>query len=821
MPRFLRHALWLLLACAPSAFAAQDLGRLEPSHDGTTGTKYRAGNKPLPGGADCPPTGWTDGVKTTGAGEICDDSGTWSFAVLGTSAANGHKYVYQNAASGDIQAVLQIADDYAGATANYSGIGVGISDGTGDSDAIAFAWSPLSGTTFARALCGVPGSTTATSGAAGQSRPIWLAVTYDESQTDARLWESQNGSSWSQIAQCLRTFTTPIVYIGGQSGVSDATLSASATDVDLRTGGSAITIYSPGTAPPEDAPTLVSPIPAQSATLSVAFQFDVSAYFSDPDPITYSATGLTSTGLSMSTAGLLSGTPNATAVSSSPLNVVVSATDNDGTTQASFAITVSNVPGDTFNISAGSGDVTFNCATQSGCGPGDTIVLAGGTHSSRQITFRNLIGTETSPITIRNDTAAGSRTRIVSTGTKRAGIWCINCDHVVIDGLGGWSGQAGRCGVVDNPNGVQDGTETAVDEHTDGCGIFIDGTSGAAQDGILFQELRRNITVQGVEIAGDWSGPGDSSYNEAHGVNTNDQDWCRNQNTDPDTGSELWVENFTFRKMYMRNLHDTAMYLGPNLNIVCNGSTNNLHRQRNFIIERNIVDTNGEGGGKVKSFPGTDPLTAIIRYNRFRNGGGSDEGSADGHTNRMWDCFEASCTAYGNILDTTVVDTPNGPGMTCSMTHRPSSWGNQVCHFYNNVISNTQGHGINAVRSSSAGASHAQVELQAEYNTIVDPALTSGDCINVGSTVTGSGFISNNICAGADTGISGGTNVTKTNNRQGTEVSQAFVSSSNFRLTSSSPARNQANGTCPSADVDGNARPQQGACDQGADEYAP
>lgn len=594
--------------------------------------------------------------------------------------------------------------------------------------------------------------------------------------------------------------------------------------------------------PNADPPVLLSAIADKSGTQGVALTKNCGANFSGATsysiPSAGSAGGLaSSTGLSFNTSTCaFTGTPNSNDVGSR--SIEVTATNAGGSIMDAFNLSISASPGDTFTISnsATPAAYSFNCATTSGCGPGDTIVIGAGVHANRTITFSNMIGNATNWITVRNDTAAGSRATIrTPSGRPRAGFKCQNCAYVKFTGFGGWSGQAaGRCGMTETPNGILDNGEVAIDSYEgQGCGIYFDGaTNGPAQDMVLLQGWPRSpVIVEGMEMSGDWTctanaqgqcSPADTNYTEAHGVNFNDKSVCEN---DPGVTT---INGNQVRHNYIHNFNDTAMYLGANVG-GCGGQVSEPTLV-NLLIEYNVWDTIGEGGAKIKHVEGNDPTAAIIRYNWGRNGGGSTEATATGHNSLLFSCYEASCTVYGNRFEVTRNDTKTGSGLVCGIQHRPTSWGTQVCHFYGNTIIGTSGGGITSSRSTctakasgSCNASNdaptAQMDFRVEYNTIVDAGQQSGNCVSAPSAV-GAGYVRQNVCAG-ETAITG-SNLTISGNSTGTVAFFEFQNSGSkdYRLKSTSPARNAGPASgCPTVDMILVTRPKGGLCDRGSYEF--
>lgn len=802
-----------LLACF-AADAAIVLPPLTPNFDSTLSTKYPNGDKPQDEGT-CPPTGWTLLARGTAAGEICDVSGDFQVTTSGQDDEGDQLQVYQTCGTDDCEVIARVpaVSEWLGHQETFTQFLVGISEGTGDS-----AWYFHAAVTpdgRVRCKAGTPGPDDYNAvGSAGQL-PEYIAVTHDDSLDELRCLQSDDGITWSTFGTFSKALAEPAIgYVGGTSHDSSASTTATLESPSL---GTTITTYTPD--PPDPGgndPPVCEAISNQSGTQGIAIT-PVLPVCVDPDvgdTISYSATGLSGRGLSISsTTGAITGTPNATAVSASPFTVQVTATDNGGAQgQVSFQFSISSSSSDNFTVGTGAA-ATFDCNAQ-GVGPGDTITLAGGVHATARL-FRNCFGSASSYITIRNDTTSGSRTTIrVPNGRPRHGLALENIEYVKVTGLGGWSGQTGRCGIDDD----------RVTERTDGCGIYIDGvTNGGAQSMILVQGLSRFVTLEGIEYASDWSGPGDSNYTVTTGISIKEADRCR-----ADHPGE-WREGFLIRKMYGHNTRAALTYFGVNQNQECGSepSGGGQIENRDWIVEYNLFTDSGSNGIHAKRFPEVvsgnlgDLDTLIIRYNHVADIGGSDSQLAAGATDRGLSCADASCTAYGNKIytildDPTPADDVDGPGMTCTINHRPTEDGTQRCHFYNNEIVDTQGHGINA---NDGGP--ASMVVNFEYNTIVNPGADSGNCINAGGSVTGSA--TNNICAAPAAGrqdITGGLTGEATN-LKGAEGAIGFVNTAtdNYKLQTSSAAKNNANGSCPADDLTGIVRPQGGTCDKGAHEF--
>jgi len=137
-----------------------------------------------------------------------------------------------------------------------------------------------------------------------------------------------------------RTASLSGVPTQAQVGVHNVVLAASD---GVNTNQQSFTITVSNTADP---PTVVTPIADQSAGQGAVFgPVGVAASFSDPDgdPLTFSASGFPAgSGLSMTSDGVISGTPTNAAAQASPFNVTVTATASDGAVADTFTFTVTN-----------------------------------------------------------------------------------------------------------------------------------------------------------------------------------------------------------------------------------------------------------------------------------------------------------------------------------------------------------------------------------------------------------------------------------------------------------------------------------------------
>lgn len=441
--------------------------------------------------------------------------------------------------------------------------------------------------------------------------------------------------------------------------------------------------------------------------------------------------------------------------------------------------------GNDFLIAAGTTDINCNSL---GVEPGDTITLDGTSRGRTDIS--NCIGTVSSPITIRNDVTESGQLVIASTTT-----WpfeCNNCEHVVIDGTGKWSGAGSDgCGMADSwPNPPSNPQ----------CGIKLSCIGDGPQSIMKMRGSSKNYTVKGVEIDGNFSGACEAFQLQTFSTNDHSYDLA-------DHPGE-WREGNLITDNYIHDTPRTAMYVGSNIGT--SGQTQGDLQQRNNEISYMYIHDAGCDGIKYKTNTGVG-LSKIHHNYVDATGLNTDREPATGCTDIGIYLFESGYTdVYNNIVKDTARNS-----IAMFMQKLPASdFATIPANIYNNLIIDSAINGINVSRQGSENT----IPVPNIYNnTIIN---SSGTNISVSSNVP-SGTpcaVLNNVIGDSGSYISASPCNTVMNNRTGTEASHNFVDAAgdDYGLTSSSPARNAATSNAPATDLNDVARPQGSASDQGA-----
>lgn len=822
--RFLRAAFAALLFTATfSVHAGVGIKSvtLIPSGDGDMYSRFPNGDKPID--VCNPPTGYTEANVGDGGGEVCvsPDEATWTFNAIGSSSIQKNHYAYKSAGTGDFEIKARILDQSTGNLDPLASIGIGVRNGTGATDYFFQCFSPYSTGFIIQVNYGTSASdATNVNDAPGQVRPRWCAITWDDSATDLRAWVSADGSSWTQIAQIINPglVSNPLVYGFGQSKSSSAVYSNSFDGYAFAT---SLSIYTPDP-PPTGAPTCTA-IPNQNGTQSVSFSLNIAPFCSDPDggAITFAAAGtgacatLSACGLSMSTAGLLTGTPNSTARGASPFNVIVTVTDDEadeGT--ATFQLTIAPEPGngDTFGP-YGSSVTEINCtaaetATRKGqgAGPGDTIIINGGTRGA--LLINDCAGSPSSYLSIVNDTTDSVPVTISSSATYP--LIVQDLIYVTIDGTGKWSGAGSNgCGNLDNPDKMQPPPGTR------NCG-FVVAPTGTPTSFVKLRGTTKFLTIKGLECNGAGNGARNCLGMNDHQTKLVGVTQLQCQTSPNGACKDQWREGIVLEDNYIHDTNTEATYVGANANTTqiddwplrCNKIRGNYIKNSGWdalSLKSNISDStcwseitdNYVDGAGVISGPGNEP--------------------ADGNSGACITVFEGGYV----IVARNVVRDCAGAGIAHNSQNRPAAYGPLPATIQNNVV--VRGGVTNDKRGINVGAignGDLSFDDLIQNNTIVDAG--SGG-IGVGSGNANCRVRANLLAAStaAKRSISASL-CTPTNNLQDTVANMNFdnAGADDYRLTTSSPARQQAS-TAPADDFEGDTRPKQTFPDIGADEYAP
>lgn len=796
----------LVAACAALPAFALNLGAASPSYDGVYYvSQYPTGNKPV---VSCSsPSGWTLANLGDGGGQICEVSASeFTMGVSGSAQPLNGRIAYKDAGAADVQLTARITDTYSGATSNFANIGIGIRESAASTSWLFQIHSLQSGATGVQCQYGSNGTYTTTNGASGALRPHTVNVTYDLSSGDIKAF-----AGGVEVCSTNRAMSDVIAYVGGTSRSTSEQLAATLDNIAL---SSTITAYTP-TDPLPGAPTVVSAIDNQAWASGTAVSLSCAANFSGATsysiPANGSAGGLpTGTGMSFNTSlCAFSGTPDSDDVGTRTLTVT--ATNAGGSVSSSFESAVSAAPpGDVFQINTQAGTTTrvYNCAsastgaggttstngsawstirtsgTGSAPGPGDTIVLQGGTHHGK-LQFVNCVGSSSGHLVIKNKTTDASPAIIEKSNGSGGGFWLQITDslYVDLDGRGGYSGHTSGCGAQ----------SPLLTPKTD-CGIVwqFDASEPLPTSAVKINGTTSKYGIYGLEIDGT-GGTGGGVALDCHD-NTQVNGYS---GTGTYTGS--WIEDVTVSENWIHDYGVTSgegMYCGSN-------AVEDAFPLRFWRISYNYVDNTARECINLKyARQGPNYIDHnVVKDCASANDAGQIRGInvTDGGDVYIYDniVIDNKGNGISHIINGAVSADPLGP--------------NFYLYIYNNIVIRSTGV---AVYVESANSSQDQITPVSIYNnTLVNPV---GNGITR-SVASGTCEASDNIITDSATPVSG---CGSTNNRTGTTAAQNFVNSGsdNYELTSTSGACNNGSANGLSEDYEGESRPQDGANDQGADE---
>ncbi len=792
--------------------SALNLGSASASFDGVYYVSaYPNGDKPQ---IVCTaPSGYTEIDLGDAAGEICDTAGDWELTVSGTNQITDAHIAYQDAGSGDVQVEGQIQNDYSGTAESFAAVGVGIRESILDTSWVFQCHSLQNGSTAVQCMYGENGTYTTVNGSAGQSRPRYVAVTYDVSSGDIKGHASSDGSTWTEIASTNRALSDALCYAGGASRLTTESLTATIGGVACDT---SIDAYTPIDPPPPTAPTLVTQIANQSAQQGTAYSLSCSANWTGAT--SYALTGLpASTGLSFNTSTCaLTGTPSANDVGTR--NLTVTATNAAGSTPDTFQFTASasQANGDVFliatqsstatrtftcnNASTGANGASWSSIRTSGSGtqpgPGDTIVLDNGTHHG-VFKFTNCSGSDSARINIVNDTAGNGPAIFEKSISARGTFWfsCTNCVNVNLDGRGGWNGSSGKCGV--------DPVDLSVD--TAACGIqFTISTAGfqVPQSFVAWKGTSSKYGVYGIEI-NSVGGIGGGVALDCH-----DNGQVNGYSGTGTYGGE-WIEDVTVSQNY---IHDHGVDSGEGMYCGSNAGEDAWPLRR-WDISYNYVKSTARECINLK-YAREGPN--YVRYNVIEDCSTANSG---GQTRGINVTDGGDIDIYANVCKGT-----NGPCISHIMNAGADDLdpgdGTFYSNIYNNIVYDTAGSAMSSgvyVEDNNTATS-PRVTDQIIPTLIYNNTVVNASGAAISRTPARTCTARDNVLAGTNTTVS---NCTDTSNTKGTVAAQGFVNSgsNNYELTVSSPACGAStNDAVPSVDYENEARDQDGHSDDGADE---
>lgn len=420
------------------------------------------------------------------------------------------------------------------------------------------------------------------------------------------------------------------------------------------------------------------------------------------------------------------------------------------------------------------GTATFECNVAK---PGDTLTIAAGTRGPLRI--RNCNGTKANPIVVRNEPDGSGPVTIRRTSGSGGFIFsCESCVGVTIDGSAKWRGA---------PSGKTYGIKVTV------------AGGGAPTTYLKVGGKSQFVTIRNVEIDGGSAANGGSGT----GIDVNDHEYKRKAHPG------VWREGILIEHNYVHDVAKEGMYVGPNY-------TQGDIPLRDVEIRFNRVEDTGFEGINTKSMWEGDNS---IHHNTVRRAGKSGAHSSKAAQYTGISNMSGTVKIYNNWIEATG---QHGIKIWAQDGPKPSEGkGPFEAHVWNNVIVNAGSLFRSFMQTSNGINVGAQdgVEKPVPYiynNTIVNSRQSA---INVAKNV-GGGLVRDNIVAGTgkNPAISVPGMVSLVNNRVGTVAQMEFrdPNGMDYRLKTTSPARNQGTSNYPDDDFDDIQRPKEGSADQGA-----
>lgn len=579
------------------------------------------------------------------------------------------------------------------------------------------------------------------------------------------------GSTWTQIATGLSIFGAANQYPDTGLIASTAySYRARAVDTTERVSEWS---YSSGTT--SAGVTNTAPV-WQSGTLALSVQAGssvaLSPYCSDPegDQITYELldTNPNDATISVSQSGVLQTTAATTVRANS---VIVRASDGALTANKTIALTVTAAStGQTFTIPQGT--ATYNASAVQ---PGDVIVIEGDVNGNRgPLKITNANGSASSRITIRNPT-----TKRVNVGATATGgyIFELNSSgYVTIDG-------------------------SAYSGATYGLNFTRPAASSSVTSFVKFTGQCSNITMRYFEVSGK-----QTTFVSAVtpiGVSAQDKSLL--------LATQQWRENLTFENFYIHDVAGEGLYIGNNFSDGC-------IPMRNIIVSNGTVTNTGRDGCQVKGWwEGTNSISGLTISNCGRNSNDQAgqrfgisllSGTGDVYNNVITDIGESGIQVY----------VQNGPNAATSYTGY-GTYATFAADVYNNVVARTglvdtgtvnTGNGITA---GTDAAARTDPVVSIYNNTVVN---AEGAGVNIGSDISSSSVVQNNILLGNGSATSNGSGATINNNLTTGAQSSVFVAPEldNYHLSGEQAVTA---GLTSASDIEGTSR--AGTASKGAYEY--